>query len=797
MTSPGPPPLTGTRVLDLSSGIAGPYTTKLLADAGAEVIKLESPSGDRLRRWSATGAELGDDDGAFFQYLNASKRSVVLSLAAAEGREQLVELAASADLIVEDLPPGRLDELGVGHERLRARNPSLCMLSITPFGADGPWSQRAANEFTLQAWAGSTQMRGYPDEEPVSVGGRLGEFVAGGHAAPAALAALEQARRSGRGVHADVSILETMLLSFQTFRFIFERFEPSFVVNREIEIPSIEPAKDGAVGFATVTGQQWQDFCLLIDQPELALDEEYQNFQVRFARREEIWKRIHSYTREHTMQEILERAEMLRVPAVPVVEGSRVPELDQFAERGVYVDNPGGFRQPRAPYRLQQSAPRPFGPAPRLGADTEAVLAERVAREPAIVDRSATAFAPLQGLRVVDLSAFWAGPVTGNGLAAFGADVIKVESTARPDMMRFSSGFVRETMWEWSPIFQGANPGKRGITLDLSQDRGRELLLELTKDADLVIENFSPRVLENLKISWEVLHALNEKLILMRLPAFGLDGPWRDRGGFAMNIEQVSGLAWRTGFPDGPMLIPRGPCDPLGGSHALFAIQLALRDRERSGEGQLVEVPLVEVGLNASAEQVIEFSAYGKRIGREGNRSRGAAPQGIYRTQGDDAWVAVSIESDAQWEGLRAALGDPAWARDEAYASAPGRLAEHDAIDAELRRELAKLERDGCVEALANAGVPAAPIVNALETGSNPQARARGFFQEIEHPLSGKTPYGSYPARFDGRYAEWSRPAPTLGQHNEEVLREQLGLSDEELEELREAKIIGTLPNFV
>ena len=797
MTPTGPPPLTGTRVLDLTSGVAGPYTTKLLADAGAEVIKLESPSGDRLRRWSATGADLGDEDGAFFRYLNASKRSAVLSLAGAEGRETFVELAAGADLVVEDLPPGRLDALGVGHARLRESNPSLCMLSITPFGAGGPWSDMPANEFTLQAWVGSTQMRGFPGEEPISAGGRLGEFVAGGHAAPAALAALDQARRSGVGVHADVSIYEAMLLSFQTFRFIFERFDPSFVVKRDVEIPSIEPAKDGAVGFATVTGQQWQDFCLLIDQPELALEEKYQNFVNRFAERDEIWKKIHSYTRQHTMQELLERAEMLRVPAVPVVEGSRVPELDHFAARGVYVKSPAGFQQPRVPYQLGSCATRPFEPAPRLGADTEAVLAERVTREPAIVDRSATRFAPLAGMRVVDLSAFWAGPVTGNGLAAFGADVIKVESTRRPDMMRFSSGFIRDIMWEWSPIYHGANPAKRGITLDLTEERGRQLLLDLARDADIMIENFSPRVLDNLKITWEVLHEINPKLVLMRLPAYGLDGPWRDRGGFAMNVEQVSGLAWRTGMPDGPKLIPRGPCDPLGGSHALFAIQLALRDRERTGEGQLVEVPLVEVGLNASAEQVIEFSAYGNRIDREGNRSRGAAPQGVYRALGDDEWIAVSVETDAQWEGLRRALGDPAWARDAAYADMPGRLAARDAIDAGLREAFAALERDAAANALLEAGVPAAPVISSLETGYSPQARARGFFQEIEHPITGKTPYASYPARFDGSYAEWTRPAPSLGQHNEEVLRDLLGLSDEEIAKLEEEKIIGTLPNFV
>lgn len=797
MSDAGAPPLEGTRVLDLTSGVCGPYATKLLADAGADVVKVEGPGGDRLRRWTATGADRGGEDGAFFRFLNASKRSVVLTLGSAAGREALLELAASAQLVFEDLEPGALDAMDLGHAGLSRRNPALSLVSITPFGHGGPWSRRAANEFTLQAWVGSTHARGLPGEEPLSVGGRLGEFVAAAFAAPAALAALETARKKGRGSHVDVSIYEAMLLSFQTYRFIFAAFEPEFPVNREVEIPSIEPAREGMVGFAAVTGQQWQDFCLLIEQPELGLDEELWSFQNRMRRRDEVWERIRSYTRQHSVQELLERAELLRVPAAPVVEGARVAELDHFVERGVYVENPAGFRQPRVPYRLAACPSRPFAPAPRLGEQSREVLREKRREAPPSATAAAAGFAPLAGVRVLDLSAFWAGPVTGNGLAAFGAEVIKVESTRRPDMMRFSSGFVRDTLWEWSPIYHGANPGKRGITLDLASDAGRELLGRLAEHADVLLENFSPRVLENLGITWEWLHARNPRLILARLPAFGLDGPWRDRTGFAMTIEQASGLAWRTGKPDGLPLLPRGPCDPLGGCHALFALLLALRDRERTGEGQLVEVPLVEVGLNAAAEQVIEWSAYGARIGREGNRSRGAAPQGIYRTRGDDAWIAVSVENDAHWQGLRRALGNPPWAAAPELATFSRRLVARDAIDAELAPSFAALERDEAVERLLAEQVPAAPILNPMTTGASPQARARGFFQELEHPITGKTPYPSFPARFDGAFPAWRRPSPTLGQHTEEVLHELLGVDEARLAELREAGVIGTRPAFV
>jgi crotonobetainyl-CoA:carnitine CoA-transferase CaiB-like acyl-CoA transferase len=400
-------------------------------------------------------------------------------------------------------------------------------------------------------------------------------------------------------------------------------------------------------------------------------------------------------------------------------------------------------------------------------------------------------------VRVLDLTAFWAGPVATWSLAAFGADVMKLESIQRPDMMRFSSGFVRDTLWEWSPIFHGANSNKRGLTLDLGSPEGIELLMRLVERSDVLVENFSPRVLGNLGVSWERLRERNPRLVLVRMPAFGLDGPWRDRVGFAMTIEQISGLAWRTGHPDGVPAVPRGPCDPLGALHAVFAILLALRQREATGRGQQIEVPLVEPGLNAAAQQVVESTAYGARLGREGNRSVDAAPQGVYRTAGEDAWLALAVASDPQWAALRRALGDPAWAAAAELTTHAGRLAHRDAIDAELRSWLATRDATECAERLLAAGVPAAPVGNPLRVGSNPQALARGFFQELVHPITGRTPYPSFPARFDGAFPRIARPSPSLGQHSDEILAERLGLSPQELAGLRERKVIGTRPAFV
>jgi crotonobetainyl-CoA:carnitine CoA-transferase CaiB-like acyl-CoA transferase len=314
--------------------------------------------------------------------------------------------------------------------------------------------------------------------------------------------------------------------------------------------------------------------------------------------------------------------------------------------------------------------------------------------------------------------------------------------------------------------------------------------------ADVVIENFSARVLDNFGLGWETIHALNPKAVLVRMPAFGLDGPWRDRTGFAMTIEQASGLAWMTGYEDLPLVV-RGACDPIGGMHAVFALLLALEDRERSGEGALVEVPLLETALNIGAEQVIEYTATGRVLTRDSNRGPVSAPQGLYPCDESGEYVAVAVPDDDAWNALRAALGDPEWARDPALAGAEGRRAAHDLIDERLSAWTRERRRDDAAETLSSAGVPAEALINAHSLMPNAQLEHRGFFQTMEHPVTGKTRYPGFPMGFSafGRgLHRW--PPPTLGQHNDEVLLE-LGLSEDEIARLREEKVIGERPAFM
>jgi crotonobetainyl-CoA:carnitine CoA-transferase CaiB-like acyl-CoA transferase len=279
------------------------------------------------------------------------------------------------------------------------------------------------------------------------------------------------------------------------------------------------------------------------------------------------------------------------------------------------------------------------------------------------------------------------------------------------------------------------------------------------------------------------------------MPAWGLSGPWRNNPGFAQTMEQASGLAWVTGSPDGPPLIPRGPCDPIGALHGAFATLAAIVERDRTGLGQLIECPLVESALNVAAEQFVEYAAYGRLIERTGNRNGQAAPHNVYRCRGDEEWVAVAVNTDEQWRILGRQIGAPAWAVDARFDTVEGRLAYEDELDAHLGAWCAEQSPAQVTDRLWGAGVPVAPVVLPHAVVDLPQLVERGFWETVVHPLVGSLRLPGFPARFASRPAPFHiRAAPTLGQHNDDVLGGLLGLSLAELEDLRASGIIGDRP---
>jgi crotonobetainyl-CoA:carnitine CoA-transferase CaiB-like acyl-CoA transferase len=387
---------------------------------------------------------------------------------------------------------------------------------------------------------------------------------------------------------------------------------------------------------------------------------------------------------------------------------------------------------------------------------------------------------------------WWAGPSNPHVLAALGADVVKVESCEHCDPSRLiGTRPTVERWWEYGPLFHTINVNRRGITLDLNHPDGKAALFRLAARADLIMENYTPRVMGNFGLTPEVLLEANPRLLVIRMPAFGLDGPWRDRTGFAQTMEAISGIAGCTGLPDNPPILPLGVCDPMGGVHAAFGALVSLFQRERDGKGRVVECTMVEAALNVGVETLLHYDATGEVLTRNGNRDLQHAPQGIYRCLGEDGWVAVTVQSDEQWAALGRLLDDPSWMAAPALATAAGRLAAHDAIDEWLDKWFVQQEAAKVVELLVERGIPAAEVIVPRDAYFNPQLRHRRLYETEHHPVSGHHVLGfTVPFRMTGVESWIRRASPTLGQHNDEVLREA-GYTAIQIGELRANGVIG------
>jgi crotonobetainyl-CoA:carnitine CoA-transferase CaiB-like acyl-CoA transferase len=793
-------PLDGYVVVDLSTGIAGAYCTKLLADGGAQVVKVEPPEGDPLRRWSASGADIAPgEDGALFSFLACSKDSVV---ADPESDVDFVNaLLADADAVVWSRGSTVAEHPAFTPTEIHRAHPHLTVTAITPFGLKGPWKDRPATEFTLQAWSGGIVGlgRGSADRAPVYVGGQVGDYLAGAYASAATMAS----RMRGAAELIDLSMLEAQILGLTYYPVTYyEMLGRPWRDARRLTVPGIARAKDGLVDIGCGTAQQWFDLCAMTGHQDW-IDEESPLSITEQANEKS--DELYAWVESQTVDEIRDLATAFRIPNSPVANGANIETLDHFQARGSFISNPrDGFTQPGPPYRMQPAQLRPPQPAPRLGEHTEQYRRNgRTGRKMAGFDAQTSVSAlPFDGLRVLDMTTFWAGPSCTHILAMLGAEVIHIESTRRPDGTRLIAGIpiTVDQWWEKSPIFSGLNTNKKGLTLNLQSTAGRELLMRLIATCDVIVENFTPRVLDQIGLDFAAVQAVRPDAIMLRMPGFGLNGPWRDNPAFAYVIEAASGISWLTGYPDRNPYEPYSVGDPNAGVHALNALLLALEHRRSTGEGVLIEAAMVDAALNIAAEQVIEYSAYGALLQRTGNRGPAAAPQNLYRTNEidefgrGDCWVAVAVATDEQWAGLGDALGRPQWAADSALATADGRRQHHDLIDEHLAAWCAERTSDEIVGALWEYDVPAAKVMQPHRQSELPQLAARGFFEVVDHPVNATTKHSTLPFTSSrGPDRIHVRPAPLLGQHNHEVLSE-LGLSDKDIDELESQGVIGTAP---
>jgi crotonobetainyl-CoA:carnitine CoA-transferase CaiB-like acyl-CoA transferase len=412
---------------------------------------------------------------------------------------------------------------------------------------------------------------------------------------------------------------------------------------------------------------------------------------------------------------------------------------------------------------------------------------------------------PLVGLRGIVITQAWAGAFCTEMLGLLGADIIQVEVRKRPDSWRgdyhapiakmLQEIATAEHPWNCNALYNSVNLNKRCITLDLATPDGLDIFKRLLPFADVVAENFSPRVLGNLGLGYDVMKAINPRVIVCSLSAYGRGGPWENVPGIGGTIEPTSGMSALLGYPDGPpMNSGQMYPDAVAGLHALSAILTALHHRNRTGRGQYIDLSMQEANLVQVGDAALEYQLTGVVRARMGNRHHTFAPHGIFPCLGDDRWVALACESDAQWSAFCEAAGHNDWCSDPAFATNAGRKADEDSLETAISGWSRTWDRDELVRHLRGAGVIVAPVLTARELAADSRLRERGVVVEVEHEETGRWPQVANPLHFSRTPATEVRPAPLLGQHTAEVLAELLGTPPEDYERLVAAGISGMGP---
>ncbi|MGF1597262.1 MAG: CaiB/BaiF CoA transferase family protein [Acidimicrobiales bacterium] len=814
MSGPAPQPLAGVVVIELATGISGPYCGKLLADHGADVIKVEPPDGDPIRReGTRPGPRPAPETSTLFLHLNTNKRSVVADVTTEEGRAAVRRLIAGAHVVIDSSRPGELDPWGFDPATLRADRPDLVVTSVTPFGLDGPAAGAAASEITLYALGGPMLATGDPDREPQKLAGDIVQYQAGSVAALATTAAVTMAEATGCGTHVDVSNLETQAASIDRRAVLALGYQYDGRTGhregggRMGTVPAgVYPTDDGYCQI--VFAPNWmprvadmlgdEDLARRFTDPNWIDDDEIPEL---------LNTAMFLWTLQRSKQQAMLDAQSVQLAITPLNSTTDVLADHHFRERRFWHrwDHPvvGSYEAPGAPFGLE-GAWRARRRPPLLGEHTAELGADppppiRPAVPPVATERRL----PLDGIRVIDLTVVWAGPLTTTLLGDLGAEIIRLDNpnlfpTAtrgavprpRPGHEadfgqfwgRFPDAEAGDRPWNRVGPFVCHARGKRGATLDLRTPLGHETFLRLVERSDLVVENNSVRVLPSLGLDWDVLHARNPRLIGLRMPSLGLRGPYAHYIGFGAHMEALCGFSSLRGYPDldPTSLDPTYYMDPASGVTAAFAALCALRRRDSTGVGELIEFAQAENLLNYIGEYLIDASLTGEAHECQGNRHPHRAPQGVYPCRGDDRWVALSVADDEGWRRLVAAIGAPAWSCDTVLITEEGRRSRHDDLDAGLAAWTSERTVDEVVAAWRSAGVAAAPVLDEEGLFADPQLQARRFFRPNSSVDVPEVLFPGHLWRWDGPELRWGG-LNVMGADNDHVYRTVLGLDDDEM----------------
>jgi len=800
--------LTEYRVLDLADS-KGAYCAKLLADLGADVIKVEGPEGDPGRRIPPFAGDVPHTEKSlYFLYRNANKRGITLDLETGEGRATLKSLVKTADVLVENSPPGYMAGLGLGYPVLREINPGLVMASITEFGQGGPYRDYKGSNLVNFALSGTMINSGFPGKTPCMMPGTPAYDGASLVVAISILAALYSRTASVAGQYIDISVHEASRIGLYPWSVPNYSYNlnpgwgpPTLETRLGPSVYPIYPCKDGFIRVATLAPRQWDALVRVLGSPEVLLMPEWRELLYRMGNADDLYAIMLEFTTKYTMLELFEAGHREGVPIAPILNIKDFVDNPQTKARKFFVEvnHPiaGKALYPGPPYRWSVTPAGIRRPAPRLGEHNEKMSwqghASPRVNQMAKVGEDKASPLPLNGIRVLSFGTGAVVPDCGKILGELGADVIKIESKENLDTMRTIGLDINNVAQ-----FNESNRNKRSFGVNLKMERGREIVKRLIKMTDILAENFRGGVMKAFGLDYESVRRINPEIIYLSSQGFGGGGPYSDFQAYGPLLCATCGMLSIWAHSDDPYPVGTSGTFPdhTASKYLVVAALAALDYRRRTGKGQFIDMAQTEVAANFIGECYLEYTI-NKRVPKPlGNRSLYAAPHGCYPCMGEDRWCAITVFSDEEWHRLCDAIGKPLWTHNPKFADIQGRLENVEELDRLVGEWTATHDANEVMETLQRAGVAAGIVQRGPDTIEDPQLKHLGAIIELDHPVAGKRLYPAIPFKMCDTQPLKSIRAPLLGEHTEEICRQLLGMPQDEIERLKLEGVLESTPLY-
>ena len=790
--------LEGYRALDLTT-LSGQLCGRVLADLGMEVIKIEPPGGDPVRKLAprvkfSNGAELS----AAFAHLNAGKQSKVLDLDKEADREIFRKLVATADVVLESFQPGELEAKGLGYKSLAAINPGIVMASITGFGQTGRKKNFACNDLVALAESGFLYISGDASLPPCGPPETQAYYFASLFAGAGLLAALYRREHTGRGDHVDSSMQETLATQEHIIRLWAN--EKQISKRAGSQHGSVAPAKifscrDGFV-YLYVTRQHWKLFLTVWKDHAPVFDApDWLNNLYRRAHADELNPAVQAFVGQYTMAEITELLQAKGIPCVPVNTPLGFAKDEHVRGRGFMaaVEHVGfgSTEQPAMPFMIDGMRPA-VGSVPVLDSwqdsDVKHPTFKGLVPSPASGEGkgegSASGNGPLDGMRIVSFDHVLAAPYGTTILAELGADVIKVESSkGGMDPFRFFGTGEDPNV---SPRFLEFNRNKRSFTVNLKHPKGPKVLHDLVAKADAVLDNYSVDVVDRIGLAYTDLCKVKSDIINLRMPGLGTTGPKRHFSTVGVNITAFTGLTYLWNHP--------GVTDPPIGSQTVFPdyvsgvlcaiiIISGVLYRDRQKKGAFIDLAQSEATAFMIGANLMEAAASGKDPQPMGNASPSAAPHDCYPCKGEDRWCVIAAETEPQWAALANIIGGGI-DQDPRFKTLASRLQHRDELYAAIARWTRDKDPFEILDRLQKVGVPCGVVQTGEDLTNDPHLADRGFVVRVENPRLGRVVLPNFPLQFTNAKLTRRWEFPVLGRDTEAVLRDVVGYSEDTIKQL-------------